>query len=358
MEKDRMKFTKLLTRKYKPIEHSLILGALIRGSVDIAGVYYTEVVDVSRDGLIDVFVAADDPARNSERVRSNIERDENYLENILKSGYEVIDHLARFPIKTEKEIAELSTVEIIAELEMIRDAIFSFGGFIEVAHYIEELNLDLDAKTIERLAKYHDVRKQTFMAYFDYLGEITQHIKSRFDLTADPGYLTLPELLDFLAEKMSKNEVEDLCSRRQKLYIARYRESGVKIYDKNPEDEIIEFEKSIVSSEDENRIVAGLAVNKGKVTGRVKIIHKLDDLKEDVDGMVIVTHMTTPAMVPYLGKIAALITDEGGLLCHAAYVARELGKIAIVGTKNAAKILKDGDMVEVDADKGIAKKIK
>lgn len=57
-------------------------------------------------------------------------------------------------------------------------------------------------------------------------------------------------------------------------------------------------------------------------------------------------------------RSGAIITDEGGLTCHAAIIARELKKPCVVGAKIATKILKDGDMVEVDVDKGIAKILK
>jgi pyruvate,water dikinase len=57
-------------------------------------------------------------------------------------------------------------------------------------------------------------------------------------------------------------------------------------------------------------------------------------------------------------KAAAFVTDEGGLTCHAAIVAREMKKPCIIGTKIATKVLKDGDMVEVDANKGIVKILK
>ena len=57
-------------------------------------------------------------------------------------------------------------------------------------------------------------------------------------------------------------------------------------------------------------------------------------------------------------RAKAIITDEGGLTCHAAIISRELGIPCIIGTKIATKVLKDGDMVEVDANKGIVKKIK
>lgn len=57
-------------------------------------------------------------------------------------------------------------------------------------------------------------------------------------------------------------------------------------------------------------------------------------------------------------KAAAFVTNEGGIICHAAIVARELGKPCIVGTKIATKVLKDGDYVEVDANKGVVRILK
>jgi pyruvate,water dikinase len=65
--------------------------------------------------------------------------------------------------------------------------------------------------------------------------------------------------------------------------------------------------------------------------------------------------MTRPEYISAMKKAAAIVTDEGGITCHAAIVSRELKKPCIIGTKIATKVLKDGDLVEVDADKGIVK---
>ena len=70
------------------------------------------------------------------------------------------------------------------------------------------------------------------------------------------------------------------------------------------------------------------------------------------------TEMTTPEFVPAMLKAAAIITDEGGITCHAAIVAREMKKPCIIGTKIATKVLKDGDLVEVNADNGVVKLVK
>ena len=67
---------------------------------------------------------------------------------------------------------------------------------------------------------------------------------------------------------------------------------------------------------------------------------------------------TTPDFVPAVKIAAAVITDYGGITSHAAIVSREFGVPCVIGTKIATKVLKDGDRVEVDAEKGIVKKIK
>ena len=68
--------------------------------------------------------------------------------------------------------------------------------------------------------------------------------------------------------------------------------------------------------------------------------------------------MTTPNFIPALERAIAFVTDEGGVTCHTAIIAREMKKPCIVGTKIATKAIKDGDYIEVDADKGIVKIIK
>ena len=68
--------------------------------------------------------------------------------------------------------------------------------------------------------------------------------------------------------------------------------------------------------------------------------------------------MTQPSYLAAIKKSAAYITDEGGITCHAAIVSRELKIPCIIGTKYATQVFKDGDLVEVDADNGIVRKIK
>lgn len=99
----------------------------------------------------------------------------------------------------------------------------------------------------------------------------------------------------------------------------------------------------------------GQVAFKGKVKGKVKILKNQAQMLEVSEGMVLVSPMTTPDFLPAMKKSIAFVTDEGGIMCHAAIVARELGKPCITGTKFATQIFKDGDMVEVDADNGVVR---
>lgn len=104
--------------------------------------------------------------------------------------------------------------------------------------------------------------------------------------------------------------------------------------------------------------VKGLAVSKGVARGKVRLVTDLNKLSECEDGDILVTTQTRPQYNSAIHKVAGIVTDEGGYLCHASMLAREFKMPCIVGTKNATKMLKTGDTVEVDADNGVVKIIK
>ncbi len=96
----------------------------------------------------------------------------------------------------------------------------------------------------------------------------------------------------------------------------------------------------------------------GKAAGKVRIVKNQKQMIAVEKGDIIVSPMTTPDFLPAMKIAAAFVTDEGGITCHAAIVSRELKKPCIVGTKVATKVLKDGDLVEVDADQGVVNILK
>lgn len=111
------------------------------------------------------------------------------------------------------------------------------------------------------------------------------------------------------------------------------------------------FKESTESVEGEP-ILSGLAASPGVSFGPVKIVREMKDLEKIQSGDVLVTEMTNPDMVVAMQKSAAIITDEGGITSHAAIVSREMGIPAVVGTEQATKILKEGQIVTIDGNAG------
>jgi len=103
--------------------------------------------------------------------------------------------------------------------------------------------------------------------------------------------------------------------------------------------------------------IKGVVAFAGKAQGTVKIVKRVEDLQKVKEGDILVAPMTFPSFIVAMKYAAAFVTDEGGITCHAAIIAREMKKPCITGTKIATKVLKDGDLVEVDAREGVIRKI-
>ncbi len=100
-------------------------------------------------------------------------------------------------------------------------------------------------------------------------------------------------------------------------------------------------------------LVRGLGAAPGVASGAVRVVAELTGADSLLGGEILVTHMTAPDWVPLMRKAAAIVTDSGGMTCHAAIVSRELGIPCLVGTAEATKILRDGELVTVDAGEGV-----
>ena len=108
--------------------------------------------------------------------------------------------------------------------------------------------------------------------------------------------------------------------------------------------------------------LSGSIANTGKITGKVRVLKNAsdkDELNIKISEMkkrdILVTEMTRPNLISACKKASAIITDEGGINCHASIISRELDIPCVIGTKIATEILRDGDLVEIDADIGLVK---
>ncbi|MBK8169818.1 MAG: phosphoenolpyruvate synthase [Sandaracinaceae bacterium] len=99
-------------------------------------------------------------------------------------------------------------------------------------------------------------------------------------------------------------------------------------------------------------LLVGLGASPGQASGRVRILHSTEEAESFLDGEVLVASMTSPDWVPLMRRAAALVTDGGGITCHAAIVSREMRIPCVVGTDLATKTLRTGDVVTVDGRSG------
>ena len=163
-----------------------------------------------------------------------------------------------------------------------------------------------------------------------------------------------------------KITIEELEAR--KYMFARYKDSNGIIYfysGKDAEQSRSDFFGEQNNESASTNIFTGkVAHTTGKIiTGKVRVIvrnygdekHMQEIMESMESGEILVSQTTDPSLMPALLKAAAIVTDVGGLLSHAAITARELNIPCIIDTKNASKVLKDGDMVEVDPTTGIVK---
>lgn len=112
------------------------------------------------------------------------------------------------------------------------------------------------------------------------------------------------------------------------------------------------YKKFEVSFVKKGKLIRGMSAQVGRAIGKVKVINTSAELNRMEKGDILVAPMTRPEYITAMRMARAIITDQGGITCHAAIVARELGIPCVIGTKIATKALKDGDRVEVDANEG------
>ncbi len=194
-----------------------------------------------------------------------------------------------------------------------------------------------------------DALRKAFYNFLSFLDEIAK----RFDLENREKVvlLSIDELKGLLNGKLISKKKELL--RKQKAFVLLKRRKTYKII--RDEQEINKIIQKELFSKSRKNTIKGMTAFPGIAKGKVVIIHKVDELNKVQKGDILVSPMTTPEMTSAFHKVAAIVTDEGGVTCHAAIVAREMKIPCIVGTQIATQLLKDGDIIKVDAIKGLVK---
>lgn len=185
------------------------------------------------------------------------------------------------------------------------------------------------------------------------LSELAKRLKLSLD---EIKLMSCEEMISGIKGEIDTNEIKSLVGARSGGWAVCMWQGEAKIIT-GVKDIIETMERFniVAASSSMQRTVKGNVASGGIASGRVKVIRKLSEIDKIKEGDVLVTRMTTPDYVVAMRKAVAIVTDEGGITCHAAIVSREFGIPCIVGTKNATQILNDNDWVEVDAQNGVVK---
>ncbi len=224
-------------------------------------------------------------------------------------------------------------------------------------YYLEQLKLSSEErKTIDTLAElfYLKALRKDAEYYSNYvLWGVFKEFAKRFEFSINQArFLLASEIIKAL--RTGEINREEL-GKRTKRFVFLYEDCRFSTFSG---DDAQQFRKLLPHEEvPEIKELNGEVASKGVARGVVRIVLSKEDYSKFNEGEILASVATNPNMVPLMKKAAAIITDVGGLTCHAAIVSRELGKPCVIGTRIATRALKDGDLIEVDAVKGIVKKL-
>lgn len=230
----------------------------------------------------------------------------------------------------------------------------------------DEQNQIMDSLGLDNLHRKYIKLAQSFLSTKAYRKDAIYHgfycLEKSFQEAARRLAVTLKQfrmLMSWEVGDAIRNKAADVeeLNKRWQYRVIHYNGQEVKILSGNKAKEFFathSFEEMAVADVTQ---LNGSCACPGQAIGVVRIINLATEADKMNHGDILVSRATTPDIVAAMKKAAAIITDMGGITCHAAIVSRELGIPCVIGTKIATKVLKDGDRVEVDANKGIIKKI-
>jgi phosphoenolpyruvate synthase/pyruvate phosphate dikinase len=266
---------------------------------------------------------------------------EEALKNYLNEYEFLGTHcFAGIPQTKESVITKLETFEIKEE----KPILIKKDDFFETHKELLKIASDLAYYRLVIVATFDEVSYQ----FWDFLKSLSKKYNINFE---EITHYTYPELIDLIKE--AKVVDKNLIEQRQKAF-GIIREGNDLKFILN--DELKELKEKL-SNKNTSTLMKGSVAFRGSVKGTAKIINRIEDLAKVKKGDILVSFETTPDYIIAMSKAAAFVTEQGGITSHAAIVAREMGKPCIVAVENVTKILKNGDLVEVDADKGIVRKI-
>ncbi len=211
---------------------------------------------------------------------------------------------------------------------------------------------------LERYTIWQDIRKKENFLGDHYVSLLLTEIARRKKISVRLARQLMPdELVEFAMTKTAARWKSVMQKRLSQPTVLAFAGRRQRILSRN---ETKTFLRQYHSSQadNQNAVLQGIVASGGKskyFRGIARVIHSSKEIRRVGKGEILITGMTAPDYVVAMKRAGAVITDQGGLTCHAAIVSRELGIPCIVGTKFATKVIKDGDTVEIHGGRGIVK---
>ncbi|MFH1750861.1 MAG: PEP-utilizing enzyme [Candidatus Micrarchaeota archaeon] len=209
---------------------------------------------------------------------------------------------------------------------------------------------------MDEFGNFQDIRKMYWIRTMHYFDLLFNEMTKRLDITAIQLKNAFPwEIAEIMKGK--KLNGPNLRERTGYSLIIFKHKTPLIFVGKEARTKYVEIFGDEKGIEDFAEI-HGICASAGRVIGRVAILTSSKDISKLMGGDIMVAPSTDPEYVVAMKKAAAIVTDEGGITSHAAIVSRELGIPCLVGTKIASKVFKDGELVELDANHGVIRRLK
>lgn len=275
----------------------------------------------------------------------DIVRKMDYFDNLINRNYQLF-----------KEIRTTRDKDALRELLTELDRLF----LKTLCHYLFFVFLGYagDLPSIKKFLIKHGKRFNKIRLYTIDADMNKQFPKlfARYDKKLAPlaSYMWRGELIDYIeGKKVDLQRIKN----RQKRYLIITKAGKTKEYKLSEINDILTKELAHLQTSKVHNQVKGRIAYKGKSQGRAVVVFTTKDYKKIKKGDVLITPMTKPEIVPFLTKVAGIVTNDGGALSHASIISREMKIPCIVGTGNATDVFKDGETIRLDGEKGIAIKV-
>ena len=263
-----------------------------------------------------------------------------------------------------REIVQLRKLNVVQRRKEI-DSLKNYHGTILKKrqgllkkYQIRDRNIKNYFYLLDKFNVFHDYRKEIQMRSNQVIYRVLKETSKRFKIRLNNLMFYLPEEIEqLLLHNICQNL--KLIRKRQKGLTWLIQEGRVREYlGKDANDKLEKLVLQVMQSR-QTQEIKGLTASKGVAKGRVFMARSAKEANKMLKrGEILVVPQTTVDYLPAMKRARAIVTDDGGVTCHAAIVSRELGIPCVVGTKVASRVLKTGDKIKIDANQGVVTVIK